>query len=67
VFSASAVQVDLTDTTFIDSTAIGVLVSACKRVRASNGAFSVRCSKGGVQSVLKLAGLAELLQLEDTA
>lgn len=46
VFDAPKVRVDLTGVEFLGSTGIGVLVTACKRVRALGGTFSVICGRG---------------------
>jgi anti-sigma B factor antagonist len=64
VLDAPVVYVDLSEATFIDSITIGVLVSACKRVRASDGTFSVRCDVGAVRSTLEFAGLVDFFELQ---
>ena len=64
VLDAPVVQVDLSEATFIDSAIIGLLVSACKRVRASGGTFSVRCDVGPVRSTLEYAGLVDFFELQ---
>ena len=64
VLDAPVVYVDLSAATFIDSTTIGVLVSLCKRIRASNGSFSVRCDVGSVRSTLEFAGVIEYLEVQ---
>ena len=65
VLDAPDVQVDLTGTTFIDSSAIGLLVSACKRIRGSGGTFSVRCYFGPVRRTLEISGLIDYLEVQD--
>lgn len=67
VLDAPAVQVDLRTVTFLDSSAIGVLVSACKRIRASHGTFSVRCDVGPIRRTLEIAGLIEYLGVQGAA
>jgi anti-sigma B factor antagonist len=61
---AAIVQIDLGAVTFIDSSCIGVLVSACKRIRASEGQFSLRCDVGAVRRTLEIAGLIEFLDVQ---
>lgn len=63
---ASQVQVDLTQVTFFDSIAIGVIVAACRRIRAMDGGvFGVTCPGGNVRQVLEISGLIEYLQVKD--
>jgi anti-sigma B factor antagonist len=65
VLSASTVRVDLTQATFIDSCTIGMLVSACKRVRASGNEFTLHCPEGSMmRHTLELAGLVEYLNVD---
>jgi anti-sigma B factor antagonist len=65
VFDAPKVRVDLTGVEFLGSTGIGVLVTACKRVRALGGTFSVICGRGEPRRVLEVSGLNEYLQIGD--
>ena len=65
VLQAPWVRLDLTKVEFLDSPGIGMIVSACKRVRALGGAFSVTCGEGKVRHILEVAGLLEYLHVED--
>jgi anti-sigma B factor antagonist len=66
VLDAPQVRIDLSGLTFLDSTGIGLLVAACKRVRNAGGTFSVNCGLGPVpRQVLEAAGLIEYLDVED--
>ena len=56
VFGAKRMQVDLRRVTFLDSSSIGVLVAACKRVKSTGGAFAVICEDGPALHVLQLGG-----------
>jgi anti-sigma B factor antagonist len=56
-----AVRMDLTDVTFVDSTAIGILVSACKRVISSGGTFTTIGATGSVRRTLEISGVVEFL------
>jgi anti-sigma B factor antagonist len=65
--AGSEVQVDLLGLDFIDSAGIGLLVSACKRIRGSSGAFRVTCGDGPVRRVLEIEGLVDFLSVERSA
>ena len=65
VLGASRVRVDLGEVTFLDSSGIGLLVSACKRVRSAGGRFSASCGNGPARRILEVAGLVEYLHVED--
>ena len=67
VLSAPAVRVDLTKVDFLGSTGVGVLVTACKRVEASGGKFSVICHQNESRRILELAGLVDYLHVEGEA
>jgi anti-sigma B factor antagonist len=54
---AKRVIVDLTDVTFIDSTALGVLVSGAKRVRPRNGTLDIVCSDENIIRIFEITGL----------
>jgi anti-sigma B factor antagonist len=60
---SSHLVVDLAETGFIDSTAIGVLVGALKRVQESGGSLVVVCTNDNVQSIFELVGLDEIISL----
>lgn len=66
VMDASVVDVDCRSVTFLDSSAIGVLVSGARRVRATGGEFSVSCDQGGVvHQLLVTTGFIEFLGVKD--
>jgi len=54
---ASTIVVDLNEVTFIDSTAIGILLAARERLRRSGGTFEVVCSVPAVVRVLGIVGV----------
>ena len=65
VLRARAVRVDLRRVSFLDSVIIGLIVTACKRVRAAGSSFSVVCDPDGIaQNVFEIDGLVEYLQVE---
>ena len=51
------VVVDLTDTTFIDSTTLGVLVGGVKRLRPSGGQLTLVCSDRNITKIFEITGL----------
>ena len=59
----SQLVVDLAEAGFIDSTAIGVLVGALKRLQESGGSLVVVCANENVQSIFELVGLDEIITL----
>lgn len=65
VLGAPRVRVDLSEVTFLDSSGIGLLVSACKRVRSAGGTFSASCGDGPARRILEVAGLIEYLHVEE--
>jgi anti-sigma B factor antagonist len=54
---ANRVIVDLTDVDFIDSTALGVLVSGAKRVRPNNGNLDIVCTDESIVRIFEITGL----------
>lgn len=54
---ARRIIVDLSGVTFIDSTALGVLVSGAKRVRPQNGALDIVCSDENITRIFEITGL----------
>ncbi|MGH2713080.1 MAG: STAS domain-containing protein [Thermoleophilaceae bacterium] len=54
---ATTVVVDMGEVTFIDSTAIGVLLAARERLRPSGGALEVVCAEPNVVRVLEIVGM----------
>lgn len=54
---ATRVIIDLTDVTFIDSTALGVLVSGAKRVRPRRGTVDIICVDENIIRILEITGL----------
>ncbi len=54
---AKRVIVDLSQVTFIDSTALGVLVSGAKRVRPRNGNLDIVCTDENIIRIFEITGL----------
>jgi anti-sigma B factor antagonist len=54
---AERVVIDLTDVSFIDSTALGVLVSGGKRLQESAGKLAIGCPDEKIRRILEITGL----------
>jgi anti-sigma B factor antagonist len=54
---AKHVVVDFSDTTFIDSTTLGVLVGGVKRLRTNEGQLSLVCSDRNITKIFEITGL----------
>ena len=54
---AKNVVVDFSDTTFIDSTTLGVLVGGVKRLRTNDGQLSLVCSDRNITKIFEITGL----------
>jgi anti-sigma B factor antagonist len=54
---AKNVIVDFSDTTFIDSTTLGVLVGGVKRIRTNDGQLSLVCSDRNITKIFEITGL----------
>ena len=57
------VVIDLSDVGFIDSTAIGVLVGALKRLREVGGSLAVVCANDNVRNIFEMVGLENVIPL----
>jgi anti-sigma B factor antagonist len=51
------VVVDLTDTTFIDSSSLGVLIGAHRRLRRLDGRLVIVCSNDAIVKTFRITGL----------
>jgi anti-sigma B factor antagonist len=60
---ARMIVVDLTKTTFIDSTTLGVLVGAVKRLRESGGELSLVCRDQNITKVFEITGLDRVFSI----
>lgn len=58
--------IDLSDAGFIDSTAIGVLVGALKRLREADGSLAVICANDNVRGIFEIVGLETVIPLHDS-
>jgi anti-sigma B factor antagonist len=63
---AHQVVVDLSAVTFIDSTALGVLVRSAKQLGPDGGALHLVCGPGGVRRLIEIAGLTGVFAMHST-
>jgi anti-sigma B factor antagonist len=60
------VVVDMTGVDFIDSSGLGVLVSALKRVRENGGQMRIVTSKEPILKIFRITGLDRVFELSPT-
>lgn len=63
---AREVVVDFSDTTFIDSTTLGVLVGGVKRLRPNGGRLSIVCSDPNITKIFEITGLDRVFPIYPT-
>jgi anti-sigma B factor antagonist len=63
---AKEVVVDFSDTTFIDSTTLGVLVGGVKRLRTHDGQLSLVCSDRNITKIFEITGLDRVFTIHPT-
>jgi anti-sigma B factor antagonist len=60
------VVVDFSDTTFIDSTTLGVLVGGVKRLRGNDGQLALVCSDRNITKIFEITGLDRVFSIYST-
>ena len=60
------VIVDFSNTTFIDSTTLGVLVGGVKRLRTNDGQLSLVCSDRNITKIFEITGLDRVFAIYGT-
>ena len=55
---------DFTDTQFMDSSGIGVIIGRCKNVRFSGGYVRAVHLNGQIQRIFQLSGLRKIIEVE---
>jgi anti-sigma B factor antagonist len=60
------IVVDLDAVDFLDSTGLGVLVGALKRVRANGGELALVCTAPRIRKVFEVTGLTKVFALFDS-
>ena len=63
---AKHVVVDFSDTTFIDSTTLGVLVGGVKRLRANDGQLALVCDDRNITKIFEITGLDRVFTIYPT-
>ena len=63
---AAKVVIDLSGVTFIDSTALGVLIGGVRRLHAAGGAMALVVATRPVGRVLSITGLDRVFAIRDT-
>ena len=63
---AKNVVVDFSDTTFIDSTTLGVLVGGVKRLRSNDGQLALVCSDRNITKIFEITGLDRVFTIYAT-
>jgi anti-sigma B factor antagonist len=58
--------VDLTETTFLDSTALGVLIGAVKRLRSRDGALAIVNTDENIAKTFEITGLDQIFTILPT-
>ena len=62
----SRIVVDLTDTSFLDSTALGVLIGAVKRLRSRDGALVIVNVDQNIAKTFEITGLDQIFTILPT-
>ena len=60
------VVVDLTGTTFIDSTTLGVLVGGVKRLRPNGGQLTLVCNDRNITKIFEITGLDKVFPMYES-
>ncbi len=63
---AKRIVVDLTLTTFIDSTTLGVLLSTLKRLRPAGGELALVCPDRNIRKIFEITLLDRVFAMSDT-
>ncbi|MGN0298419.1 MAG: STAS domain-containing protein [Lachnospiraceae bacterium] len=51
---------DFSDTLFMDSSGIGMIISCCRRIRKKRGQMSIQGESGRIKRLLRLSGIYQL-------
>jgi anti-sigma B factor antagonist len=60
------IVVDLTETTFLDSTALGVLIGAVKRLRSRDGVLTIVNTDANTAKTFEITGLDQIFTIRPT-
>jgi anti-sigma B factor antagonist len=62
---ARGIVVDMTNTTFIDSTTLGVLISGVKRLRPTGGSVELVVTDRNIRKIFEITGLDRVFSLHE--
>jgi anti-sigma B factor antagonist len=62
----SRIVVDLSETSFLDSTALGVLIGAVKRLRGRDGALTLVNTDANIAKTFEITGLDQIFSITAT-
>src|SRR3954467_10110568 len=60
------IVVDLSETTFLDSTALGVLIGAVKRLRSRDGVLTIVNTDANIAKTFEITGLDQIFTIRPT-
>ena len=60
------VIIDLTETTFVDSSSLGVLIGAHRRLKSRGGRLMVACDDEAIVKTFRITGLDSVFSLVDS-
>lgn len=63
---ATSLVIDLSDTTFVDSMTLGVLLGAVKRLRPVGGSVSVVCTDPNIRRIFEITLLDRVFELHES-
>jgi anti-sigma B factor antagonist len=63
---ATHLVIDLTDTSFMDSTGLGVLVGAIRRLRPLEGSLAIIRDDDGIRRLFELSGLTPMFEFYES-
>lgn len=61
------VIIDMLDVEFLDSSGLGVLVGALKKVRAHDGSLQLICNQDRLLKIFRITGLAKVFVIHESA
>ena len=65
--ASTRIVVDLTETTFLDSTALGVLIGAVKRLRSRDGRLTIVNVDENIAKTFEITGLDQIFPIRADA
>ena len=59
------IVIDLSETSFLDSSGLGVLVGALKRANDAGGALRIVCPGEGIMRIFRITGLTKVFDMDE--